>query len=393
MHRASVTRGRLAIFAKLGTVGIVTATDVTIERTRVLIDESGLTQTEFAARAGLDASKMSKSLSGVRRFSSLDLARIAQLGDVTVDWLLGADAMEAAAAGRFTSARTDAVDQAVGVAGRYARTRDDLVFLGYPQPALPAIKLTGRGRLIDQGAQLAERARALVQAAGADTTERYLVDIVEQVFGIDVGLVDLPAGFDGLAWRDDEVRLILLGTSQTPARQRFTLAHELAHVLARDDQALHVDPDITRPEPARKDSEMRANAFAAAFLMPESEVHSSAAGTEDAFAVLADRLSVSPETLAWRMFNLGFLIEGTRDSLRSMTALRAAQLAGTAGGFSQWLAAAARSRVPGLLARDSFQSYVDGKATLRPYAQLIGVEVDSLRTSIEDAGGEPVEDS
>jgi Zn-dependent peptidase ImmA (M78 family) len=371
----------------------VTTTDVTIERTRVLIDESGLTQTEFATRAGLDASKMSKSLSGVRRFSSLDLARIAQLGNVTVDWLLGADAMEAAAAGRFTSAKTDAVDQAVGAAGGYARLRDDLVFLGYPQPTLPSVGSAPKGRLIDQGAQLAERARALVLAAGADTTERYLVEVVEQVFGIDVGVVDLPAGFDGLAWRDDDVRLILMGTSQTPARQRFTLAHELAHVLAHDDQALHVDPDITRLEPARKGSEMRANAFAASFLMPESAIPASAARSDQAFAELADQLSVSPETLAWRMFSLGLLPAGTRDSLRSMTALRAAQIAGTAGRFSEWLAVSARPRVPGLLARDSFQSYVDGSATLRPYAQLIGVDVDSLRTSIEDAVGEPVDDS
>lgn len=374
-------------------MGIVTTTDVTIERTRELIDESGLTQTEFAARVGLDASKLSKSLSGVRRFSSLDIARIAQLGNVTVDWLLGADAMAAAASGRFTSPRTDAVDQAVSTASRYARARDDLTFLGYPQVALPSVEFARRGRLIDQGVWLAESARALVRAAGADSTERYLVDIVEQVFGIDVGLVDLPAGFDGLAWRDDDVRLIVLGTSQLPARQRFTLAHELAHVLAHDDQALHVDPDITRPEPARKDSEMRANAFAAAFLMPEPEVDRAAVRSEEAFARLADRLSVSPETLAWRLFNLDLVSEDTRDSLRSMTALRAAQLAGAAGEFSQWLAAASRSRVPGYLARDSFQSYVDGQATLRPYAQLVGVDVDNLRASIEDAAGEPVEDS
>lgn len=42
------------------------AGDITAARVRQLIKESGLTQAEFAGRVGLDASKMSKSLSGVR---------------------------------------------------------------------------------------------------------------------------------------------------------------------------------------------------------------------------------------------------------------------------------------------------------------------------------------
>lgn len=58
------------------------------DRVRHLIGASGLSQGQFAEAVGLDAPKLSKSLSGVRRFSSLDLARIAEHAGRTVDWLL-----------------------------------------------------------------------------------------------------------------------------------------------------------------------------------------------------------------------------------------------------------------------------------------------------------------
>jgi transcriptional regulator with XRE-family HTH domain len=45
-------------------------------RVRQVLEGSGLTQREFGVSIGLDDSKLSKSLSGARRFSSLDLARI-----------------------------------------------------------------------------------------------------------------------------------------------------------------------------------------------------------------------------------------------------------------------------------------------------------------------------
>jgi transcriptional regulator with XRE-family HTH domain len=53
-----------------------------------LIAASGLTQRDYAERIGLDATKLSKSLTGGRRFTSLELARISELANFTVDWLI-----------------------------------------------------------------------------------------------------------------------------------------------------------------------------------------------------------------------------------------------------------------------------------------------------------------
>lgn len=60
----------------------------------------------------------------------------------------------------------------------------------------------------------------------------------------------------------------------TAFRQRFTIAHELGHLLAGDDQGVHVDEDIYGPWSKKGSGEIRANGFAAAFLMPEDALRS-----------------------------------------------------------------------------------------------------------------------
>ena len=99
-----------------------------------LIEASGLSRRAFAQEIGLDDSKLSKSLSGTRRFSSLDLARIADRCHVTVDWLVTGEEPPLAVAARTTSgeART-----ALEAAKRYTTMRGDLASLGWPQPWRP----------------------------------------------------------------------------------------------------------------------------------------------------------------------------------------------------------------------------------------------------------------
>ncbi|MBW0009488.1 MAG: ImmA/IrrE family metallo-endopeptidase, partial [Pseudonocardiales bacterium] len=63
-------------------------------------------------------------------------------------------------------------------------------------------------------------------------------------------------------------RLILVSNAVSWTRQRFILAHELGHVLAGDAQNLRVDLDVMAPSSQGERTEMRANAFASAFLMP-----------------------------------------------------------------------------------------------------------------------------
>ncbi|WP_037579031.1 TetR/AcrR family transcriptional regulator [Phaeacidiphilus oryzae] len=66
------------------------STDDTPARVRRIIDAAGVSQREFARRIVMDPSKLSRSLSGTRRFTAAELARIADEGRVEAGWLLGA---------------------------------------------------------------------------------------------------------------------------------------------------------------------------------------------------------------------------------------------------------------------------------------------------------------
>ena len=362
------------------------------ERVRELISQSGLTQGEFATKAGLDPPKMSKSLSGTRRFTSLDLAQIAELGGVTVDWLLGGAPGTPAMAARAAGSPTASANTALREAKRFAELRADLAYLGYKQAVPEFTGSSKRRRWIDQGADLAAQAIDCVCQADRDTSERDLADVIEHVFDIDVAVVGMPDGFDGLAWSDQSTQLIVVGTSKVPARQRFTLAHELGHLLAGDDQTLHLDADLNDSEHRKQPSEKRANAFAASFLMPADTLRNAAGlawSDETIFAKLAFQLSVSPSTLAWRLYNLKLINWQRRDIFRRMTAAQAAQLAEEMGSFAEWIELASRERVPGGLVRSTLHAYVEGKATLRPFANLIGVDTATLREGIDEPSEEP----
>jgi Zn-dependent peptidase ImmA (M78 family)/transcriptional regulator with XRE-family HTH domain len=362
------------------------------DRVLDLVEASGLSRGAFAQRIGLDDSKLSKSLSGVRRFSSLDLARIAEECGVTVDWLLTGEETALAVAARTTTgeART-----ALDAARWYATMRADLAAFGYPQPR-PAEPLplhsayTEQGTYAEQGRGLAALARQRVTAAGRSTGEADLPALVEDVFGADVAVVALDEGFDGLQASSPDARVIVLGTSQVPWRQRYTLAHELGHLLAADDQEVHLDKDVYDKAQAKDPSEVRANAFAAAFLMPEEPLRAAVGATgltEYAFASLACDLKVSPSALAIRLSQLRLIDAGTCDRFKAISGAKAATITNRGEEFAQSIATANTLRPPALLVRDAYLAYESGAITLRPYASLLGVDVDELRQALESEDG------
>lgn len=359
------------------------------ERVLTLIEASRLTRREFGLRIGLDESKMSKSLSGARRFSSVDLARIADLCHVTVDWLITGAEPPLVVAARTTSGNAHV---ALNVAKRYSTLRIDMATLDYPQPWQPMTATFSAGGYVEQGHQLAREALARVEHAGRSIGGDNLVALIEEVFGADVAVVDLGAGFDGLAISSGGVKLILLATTHVPARQRFTLAHELGHLLAGDNQDVHLDRDVFDKTQAKDPSEMRANAFASAFLMPEGMLRDAvgtAGLTEKTFAALACDLLVTPSALAYRLLRLRLIDAGTCDRYKALTGAKAASTAGRGKEFAHRVAQAGTPRPPGLLVRDTYAAYESGAATLRPYANLLGVDADDLKRTLESEHGIP----
>jgi Zn-dependent peptidase ImmA (M78 family)/transcriptional regulator with XRE-family HTH domain len=357
------------------------------ERVLRLIESSGLSRGDFARRIGLDDSKLSKSLGGTRRFSSLDLARIAEQCEVSVDWLVTGEEPALALAARTTGGQAGA---ALKAATLYTSMRADMASLGYPQPWRPVPVDAPDGTYAEQGQRLAAAARARVQETGRQVSEADLPSVVEAAFGADVTVIGLDDGFDGMAASSAGAKLIVLATSRLPARQRYTLAHELGHLLAGDDQDVHLDRDIYDKAQVRDPGELRANAFASSFLMPADRLRDAVGKdglTEPGFAMLACSLRVSPSALAIRLLQLRLIDAGRCDRYKRISAARAASIAGDGDDFAQSVAESNKLRPPGLLVRDAYAAYESGAATLRPYANLLGVDVDDLRRELESEDG------
>jgi Zn-dependent peptidase ImmA (M78 family) len=119
--------------------------------------------------------------------------------------------------------------------------------------------------------------------------------------------------------RPDGVAIIGVNSAHSIGRQRFTIAHELGHLILHKDETLHVDeraPIGFRNEEsslATKDVEIEANQFAAELLMPadllakEIESISDDLEAEAAVSELADRFQVSEQAMTLRLTRLGIL--------------------------------------------------------------------------------------
>lgn len=103
-------------------------------------------------------------------------------------------------------------------------------------------------------------------------------------------------------------RLIVVNTSESTLRRRFTLAHEVAHWVVHCTGGAS-PPILCRavgPRPSTDAREREANVFAADLLMPEAELRAAWAPGA-VLGRLAEGFGVSDEAMAWRLFNLGLV--------------------------------------------------------------------------------------
>jgi transcriptional regulator with XRE-family HTH domain len=92
-----------------------------------------------------------------------------------------------------------------------------------------------------------------------------VADLAERHFGLDVLAWPTGTGVSGLCAHGRGVVMMLVSTAFTRGHQRFTAAHELAHHLLRDPREVVIDSGLYD---GSNPMEKRANAFAAALLMP-----------------------------------------------------------------------------------------------------------------------------
>lgn len=356
--------------------------DSVLGRVTAILDKTGKQKGVLAAEIGMDPSKLSKSLSGLRRFTSFELASIAEIGGTSVDWILSGD--ERASLALAARAQTDAATPEQSAISQALMFEDIFMTLNTLGCSREPVNLTPpalTGLQVQQGQQLAQCARAFLQSntEHSDGQLDDLPEVIENVFGIDVAIRDLGQGIDGLSWSRGNFKLALISNGVAWTRQRFTLAHELGHILAGDSQDILVDLDVMSPTMRTKDTEVRANAFAADFLMPAEEITAiSGEITDMQFFQMLRRYGVSPSALAWRLFSLKRVDQQRRADLHNVSTRSAALQGGWRDEFQSRTSRQSGTRIPHLLAQQAFNAYSAGLIGARPLAAVLGVPVDSI---------------
>nr|WP_145720703.1 ImmA/IrrE family metallo-endopeptidase [Mesorhizobium tianshanense] len=144
------------------------------------------------------------------------------------------------------------------------------------------------------------------------------VERIAKSLGVRVEYAPLDGDLSGLAHVRNGVPIIGVNTLHTPARQRFTLAHELAHIQLHRHElegTVHVDRGSLRRDAlaaaGTDPTEIEANTFAAELLMPTDllmaalDGHSVDLEDDAAIGSLAKRFRVSEAAIRYRLSSLG----------------------------------------------------------------------------------------
>lgn len=350
------------------------------QRIKDAMARAGLTQQELARAVDMEPTALSKALSGRRGFKLVEVALIAEHLQVPTDVLLADDGIEAprpALAARTEGAVSAVAKTAVTRAERIHDVDQLLNDLGYPDPSSMSLPLPAPGAdPIRQGERLADAARQLAGSSDANlpTEPDDLAAWVEDAFGVDVCMTALPSGLDGLAVSSGRLRLALVSSSVAATRQRFTIAHEMCHLACGDGVELTLDEDVFGRHTAE---EQRANAFAAAFLMPAAALREATRDQpveEQLVIELLDRFRVSLDALAFRLHNIGAVSASGRDAIRAMSSVRIA----TRPGRLDDLQARNDQRVPGRLLARAMQAFAAGDIGVYPLAALLDTDAERL---------------
>lgn len=162
-------------------------------------------------------------------------------------------------------------------------------------------------------------AARLLQRAGV-TGPPVAVDGLAKQAGAIIVAETLDPEVSGVLYRRPDAVVIAVNRDHPSTRRRFTIAHELGHLVLHQGRPLIVD-HVVRARINLRDhhsslatdrEEIEANRFAADLLMPADFVNDhlikllrSSPDEQRAIDALARRFGVSPQAMEFRLINLG----------------------------------------------------------------------------------------
>ena len=289
--------------------------------------------------------------------------------------------------------------------------RDLSAVASYPFPTPKS-----RWDAIQHGQRLAEEERRRLGLGHAPMPD--MSELLESQ-GVRTGLVDLPDDISGLTLSDRKVGLFVVANrAHHYLRRRFSFAHEYAHVVADRDRSGLISRTSERDDLV----EMRANAFAANFLMPEDGVRQFVAGLgkgkpSRAFAEvfdeagslnvegrsepgtqtlqlydvvqLAHHFGVSRLSALFRFRNLRLVTEAEFEHLKALDeqgkGKQLAELLGLPEPDHTEMRSEFKHRFLGL-ALEAFRRDELSRGKLRELVAMVGFAADDLDQLLEDAG-------
>jgi Zn-dependent peptidase ImmA (M78 family) len=149
------------------------------------------------------------------------------------------------------------------------------------------------------------------------------VERLAEMIGAEIRYEPFEGDMSGMAYRDVNGHFIIGVNSVHPqTRCRFTIGHEIGHLLLHSDEDFHVDEGLPvwfrtqGKKTISSDKEIEANQFAAALLMPLPLLQEEAGklpdniDVDDAIAKLAERFCVSVQAMTIRLSSVGAVDKG-----------------------------------------------------------------------------------
>ena len=241
---------------------------------------SGISQQHAANTIGIPRTAITQMEAGNRSVSTLELTKLAELYRRPVMYFLedskedeGEDVLVALHRIELGLDNDPAVKQQVDQYVEWCREGYSLErVLGREErsgpPAYPEPIPRNAGEAVAQGERIADQERSRLGIGMAPIAD--MSDLINEQ-GIWASGANLPDSMSGLFLCHPSIGLaIFVNASHIRARKRFSYAHEYAHSLL--DRQLKIT--VSSYSNASELLEKRANAFAAAFLMPESGIES-----------------------------------------------------------------------------------------------------------------------
>lgn len=208
---------------------------------------------------------------------------------------------------------------------------------------------------------------------------------------VDVAVMNMPAGLDGMTRKDPESEafIVAVATTDNPERQRFSLAHELGHILFGDFESDASMVHATGP------NETRAHDFARHFLAPAEGVRRlvdslPGADAEMLLSAAVQHYGVSPMPALIQMEAVGAITAGQRASLSGITSQTLATRFGWSEERAAQVADSQRPQPPQHIVAAATRAYAEGKVSLRILARLRGVtNIAALEAELAAAGMAP----